>query len=82
MNNKNDIRDVGSTADFCCFSLILNTPGTPGICVFGCQTLGNIVFEVLVPLPFQKYNTLRKIEIFLQKQKMSYFDVFNTVKTC
>ena len=27
------------------------------ICVFACQTLGNIVFEVLVPLPFQKYNT-------------------------
>ena len=27
------------------------------ICVFGCQTLGNIVFEVLVRFPFQKYIT-------------------------
>ena len=27
------------------------------ICVFGCQTLGNIVFEVLEPFPFQKYIT-------------------------
>ena len=27
-NKKNDIRDVGSTADFCWFSLILDTPGT------------------------------------------------------
>ena len=25
------------------------------ICVFGCQTPGNIVFEVLVPRTFQKY---------------------------
>ena len=25
------------------------------ICVFGCQTRGNIVFEVLVRFPFQKY---------------------------
>ena len=30
---KNDIRDVCSTADFCCFSLILDTPGTPGSAV-------------------------------------------------
>ena len=27
------------------------------ICVFGCQTRGNIVFEVLVRFPFQKYIT-------------------------
>ena len=27
------------------------------ICVFACPTLSNIVFEVLVPLPFQKYST-------------------------
>ena len=27
------------------------------ICVFGCQTSGNIVFEVLVRFPFQKYIT-------------------------
>ena len=27
------------------------------ICVFGCQTRGNIVFEVLVLFPFQKYFT-------------------------
>ena len=27
------------------------------ISVFTCQTPGNIVFEVLVPLPFQKYIT-------------------------
>lgn len=26
-------------------------------CVFACQRLGNIVFEVLVPFPFQKYST-------------------------
>ena len=27
---KNDIIEVGSTTDFCCFSLILDTPDTPG----------------------------------------------------
>ena len=27
------------------------------ICVFECKTPGNIVFEVLVPFPFQKYIT-------------------------
>ena len=27
------------------------------ICVFASQTPGNIVFEVLLPLPFQKYST-------------------------
>ena len=26
-------------------------------CVFACQRLGNIVFEVLEPFPFQKYST-------------------------
>ena len=26
-------------------------------CVFACQRHGNIVFEVLVPFPFQKYST-------------------------
>ena len=27
------------------------------ICVFACHALGNIVFEVLLPLPFQKNST-------------------------
>ena len=27
------------------------------ICVFSCQTLRNIIFEVLASFPFQKYNT-------------------------
>ena len=27
------------------------------MCVFGCQTLGKIVFEVLIPSAFQKYIT-------------------------
>jgi len=27
------------------------------ICVFLCQTLGNVVFEVLIPFSFQKYIT-------------------------
>ena len=27
------------------------------ICVVARQTIGNIVFEVLLPLPFQKYST-------------------------
>ena len=31
------------------------------ICVFGCQTLGNIVFEVLETFPFQKWQELRML---------------------
>ena len=52
---KNDIRDVGSTAEFADFSEFdLNC-----ICisVFACRTPGNVVFEVLIPQPFQKYIT-------------------------
>ena len=34
------------------------------ICVFSCQTLRNIIFEVLASFPFQKYNTcLVKLQI-------------------
>ena len=39
------------------------------ICIFASQTPGNIVFEVLVSLPFQKYSTCH---VYLQLWPMLY----------
>ena len=45
------------------------------ICVFGCQTCGNIVFEVLVRFPFQKYITSWVFSGFLDV--LDVLDVFD-----
>ena len=51
--------------DYICVNLVKNQAAIKLIqtvfvylyCVFACWRLGNIVFEVLVPFPFQKYST-------------------------
>ena len=42
------------------------------ICVFASQTTGNIVFEVLLPLPFQKYSTC---DVYLQLWPQLYLRI-------
>ena len=67
---KNNIRDVCSTAefadvsDFCCISLILDTPDTPGT-RGTCVTRGtqNVIFDILAPSALQKYSTCK---VYLQ----------------
>ena len=68
-----------SNFDYCCICVFVYLYLCICICVFASQTPRNIVSEVLLPLPFQKYSTCH---VYLQLWPMLYLRICVFVYLC